>query len=322
MEQLRTEEIEKDIIVLKAIYGKQQGPLGLCPVREGSTGGMKGVPPYTEEEKRKLARVVTPETNRQITDGMIINRKDNPIDRIDWEWIKWNKEIAPDFESAQSSPQALFYVDDPDAETEKKATALEDKFKAQQLIFGSSAERQRDIARLMGNDLSTYSDQEVKVFLAEKADSKESKDVEKVLKAFQFYNAGNGKEMLFVYRLIDKRILHRDSDGNIRYGERTIGVSDEDAFNNIRKPENVTLMRKLYLDLQSQGAAKGLSNLIGEEEKEKKAKEEAEAQAKAAEAEAKMKAEMEAKIRAEIAAEAKAEKESKAKKADDKKADK
>lgn len=329
MDQLRTEDIDKDVIVLKAIYGKQQGFLDLCPVRDGATGGMKGVPSYTEEEKRKLARVVTPETTRRITDGLPINRKDNAIDRIDWEWLKWNEEIAPDFDSAQSSPRALFYVDDPDAETEKKANALEDKFKAQQLVFGSSAEKQRDIARLMGSDLSTYTDKEVKVFLAEKADSKEPKDVEKILKAFQFYNAGNGKEMLFVYRLIDKRILQRDSDGNIRYGDRTIGVSDEDAFNNIRKPENVTLMRKLYLDLQEKGAAKGLSNLVAEDEAEKKAKEKSDAAAKAAEAEAKIEAEIEARVRAKLkeraeaeakaheapAEQAKAENESKAKKA-------
>jgi hypothetical protein len=232
---------ENDIIILKAVWGKTQGSLLLNPVRDDVTGKFKGVEELNEEELRKSVRPVYPDTQRKITDGLKIDRR-NQVDKIDWEWIKENKEIVGSIEEARSSPQALFYIDQPDKELEKRLAKSDLVFEAETIVRGLSVNEQIEMCRLLGQNVKGYRPIDVRDYLLERSHSAPAK----ILDAKADPNA---KEKLFLFDLVDAGKVKKDQAGMYKFGDIILGLNTRSAIEWLNDKKNRDIVGKLYTAL-------------------------------------------------------------------------
>jgi hypothetical protein len=233
----------KKQFTLKAVYGKQQGTLLLSPVRDRITGRLKGVKELSEEERRKERRPVTAGTQRKISDGLTIDLN-NEIDQVDWDWIKYCDEIVPSFEDAQNNPKALFYIDQPDMELEKRLERNSRRFEAEKYIRESTPEQREEIARYLGQNISYMRPQEILDWLLSRLDTKNGPaDVMKSKTDPKF------KTRLFLYKLMDIGKVKKNVSGMFYYGEIVLGLTADAAVNWLDDPNNRDIVGKLYIEL-------------------------------------------------------------------------
>lgn len=230
-------------IILKARYGKTQGPLILCPVIDPVTGQMRGVKALSDEDKKKELRVVDQSTSRKITDGIEINY-DNVVDRIDWEWIVYNKEISSSRKECWQGETSLFFVEDYAGEQKQKVSDRELKLEAQNLIMNLSDDRRNEVTRLFGVPAHQMEPFEVKEFLYEKAEKFPKLVIDRV-------KDEKAKEKLFVMELTDAGIIKQDAETKVfLYGDLKLGSSFESLISWVRDQENQDLVREMQLLLK------------------------------------------------------------------------
>lgn len=231
-------------LTLKAKYGKQQGPLVLCPVKDPVTGGLLGVKVLSEDEKKKEARVVDGNTSRKITNDITF-RYDNIIDRTDWEWIVHNKEIAASREDALQEEVVLFYVDDYKAELEKSVKKKEIIFQAQSLVHKASRDRRLEVCRLFGMDGSYMEPGEVFEFLYDKATNFPEKTIAK-------FEDDDVKHKILMMDLVNSKVIVKDDETGVYvYGSTKLGSKDETVVQWLKDPQNQDIVREMMIDLAS-----------------------------------------------------------------------
>lgn len=232
-------------ITLKAKYGKQQGPLTVCPVKDPVTGELRGVKPLSEEEKKKEKRPVDGYTTRKIMGDMVISY-DNIVDRTDWDWIVHNKEIAASREDANQDEVVLFYVEDYEGELEKTVKKEELVIDAQIEVKKASNDKKVEVCRLLGVDARYMQPLEVSEFLYSKAKS----HPELLLGKFSDPDA---KAKILVMDLIDRKIIVEDREtGVYLYGTTRLGSKMESVVAWVSDKTNndiVVEMRKELLPL-------------------------------------------------------------------------
>ncbi len=236
---------KEHIITLKAVYGKQQGPLLLSPCKDRITGQLKGVKQLSEEEMRKEARPVTADTQRRVSDGLQLNIK-LAVDKTDWDWMKECGEIADSFEAAQISPKALYYIDRPDKEVEDRLKRKDKRFEAESIIRNASQIQREEICRLLGQNVSYMQSHEVLDTLLSKLDQKGGVD-----SIIGIKNDPKYKTKLFLYRCIDLKKITKRSNGMLVYGEMTIGLTIEAAVQWLDDANNRDIVAKLFADINS-----------------------------------------------------------------------
>lgn len=247
LEQKENDIVTKKKMTLRAVYGKQQGSLFIQPVTDSRTGRLVGVKNLSEEEKRNATRVVEASTTRKIQDGVVVDLS-NEIDSIDWNWIKHSPAIAMSFADAQSSPNALFYVEDLDAETEKKISKKDLVYKAMTHVKESSAHKKLQASRLLGQDATHFSPLQIDDFLTSIA----FENPEKIIKV---YEDKNSKTRLFYYQLLDSKLITKERGGIIKYEEITLGINEEQALEWLKTPENRDIVQQLTQTLNPMGGS-------------------------------------------------------------------
>lgn len=228
------------LITLKAKWGKQQGKLILYPQQDRFTGGIKNVEPFTEEEKRKLKRIVTEQTSRVLEDGMTIDLN-KEVDKVDWLWIKECIEVAPDYNACYNEPRSLFYVENLERDMDNRISKSELRFNAMQYVKDSSEAERSERSRLMGQDVRYFKSKEIYDWLMQQAEA----TPEKVIAA---YKDSNAKTKLFLYRLLDNNVVSKDANGMLKFGSIVIGVNETAAVSWIQDPAN----RDLLVQFQQQ----------------------------------------------------------------------
>lgn len=229
----------KKKVILRSVYGKQQGPLLVCPVTDQITGQLKGVKNLSEEEKRNTVRVVSLDTFRTISDGLVLNL-DNPVDLIDWEWLKETTEIALSFEEAQHSVNCLFYVEDLDLEVEKKVSKRDLVYTAMNYIKEASSYKKSEVCRLLGQDVRYFNQLQIDDYLTSLA-------FETPLRITTVFEDKNSKTKLFFYALLDKKIINRGQGGVYRYEDVTLGLTEEQALYWLKDSINTDIVRQFSL---------------------------------------------------------------------------
>jgi len=229
----------KTKFTLRAIWGKQQGPLVLYPCRDGITGKIKGAKVLSPQEKLTCKRVVDENTNRTIRDGLEIDLQ-NEVDTIDWDWMKECKEIALGLDDAQESVHALFYVEDLDREVVERVTQNDLRFKAQKYVKESPDFRKAEICRLLGRDAKYMRPIDIYDYLMDEA-------IKHPTVIINAYEDKNYKTKLFLYTLIDRKILYKDINGFYKYNDITLGVNEESTIQWMRNDNNKDLMRQFHL---------------------------------------------------------------------------
>ena len=244
LEQIERDPVRKTKITLKAIYGKQQGPLILSPAREELSGRLAGVELLSDEQAKKSVKIINEQTTRKITDGCVFDLN-NDIDKLDWKWIKECGEIASDFDEAQSNPRALFYVEDLEAQTDKKLASRAQKHKAMSYVFESSTIKRQEVCRLLGKDVSYFSQRDIEDYLTELAETKP-------INIIRVFEDKDYKAKLFLYKLIDKKVIKISNGGVYKYNELTIGLNQEAVLYWLSDARNADIVREFHLILNPQ----------------------------------------------------------------------
>jgi hypothetical protein len=228
-------------ITLRAVWGKQQGPLRLCPAKDALTGQLLGVKFLKESEKADSPRVVTAETERILTDDMTLSG-DNPVDLIDWDWIQETREVSPDFATAQSEPGALFYVDQPDKEIDDRITKREVAADAMDIVRKTNSVEREELCRMLGQNVEHWRDKDIKDYLYGIVE-------ENPKKVIDASDDPNRKTKMFLYKLLDKKIITKDADGIYKYGSIIMGLNETSAIVWINDSKNKELVSKFYREL-------------------------------------------------------------------------
>lgn len=230
-------------ITLRARWGKTQGALTLCPSSDPITGQMRGVADLTEEEKKKQIRVVTLETTRKISDGMVI-KYDNIIDRTDWMWMVYCEELAATRKEAWQSEVCLFYVDDYQQEQAQKVALKERILDAQLKVRALSDAEKAKLMRMFGVNPQYIAPSEISNFLYDKAEKFPDMVLERI-------NDENKEEKLFFYDLVDANIIREDHDQKMfMYGDVRMGTTMAGVLDWLKNPDNIDLVREMQLSLK------------------------------------------------------------------------
>ena len=249
-----TIDTQEEIIVLRAVYGKQQGWIKLTPVEDSNTGELLGVDPNTG---------VTSASERKIADGHTFNLK-KPADAIAWKWVKENKEIVNSLIDGLNEPSALYYIDRPDEIVKNRIKANKLKFEASSKVNVGDTETLRGICRLLGQNSEYMKIDDIQDFL----DGKISQvgGAEKVIAAFADPSA---KTKLLFYKLLDTNTIKKETSGIYKYGEIILGVSIDSALIWLKDNRNIDVVGKMYREAHKNDLEPALDTLVQDLEKEK-----------------------------------------------------
>jgi hypothetical protein len=149
-------EGDEGVIIFRG-YRKTQQPVKISPLQDssgktytgqGTTGFYEDM---TEEERKKLAYVVTPRTVIVIREGKSLDTTNSAKDRADWKWVKKHPYIAATREDGHSSRDAVYYVYNEVREAESSLTRSENIDKAiYKLRFECSEAKRVQLASSLG----------------------------------------------------------------------------------------------------------------------------------------------------------------------------
>lgn len=241
-----TSEIELDRpITLVAKHGKQQGYFAASPVKDSTTMKLLGVEDLSEDEKRKDKRPIGEDTQRKITHGITFD-PNSIVDQTDWKWIRHNKEIAPDFDSAHSDDRVLYYIEESvDKEVATRNKSRDVKFEAETLIRNMTENERKEVMKYLGQNASDMKDNDVKDWMLSRIEIKNGADeIIRAKKDPQF------KTRLFLFQLQDLNKVKRNSSGIYSYGEIVLGTNMISAIEWLDNDKNRDIVGKLLSDVK------------------------------------------------------------------------
>lgn len=238
IDQLANGTSSNKVIEIKSIY--KSGKHTVQPAFDPKTGWYAGVERLSDEQKKTRQYYVnvglTKEEARHNTkivlksgDSFDLN---NPIDAINWEWLKHLPCIAMSYEEAQQG-KALFYVHIEGREAELANTRTEGWLEAMNLVNDDPSTNYVNRALLLGFDMEGEETASIKEFLF--ATAKESPK-----KIFRIYR----DKSMQIYLLFAKakkagHIVKDEVNGVFRYGSNILGVSEEASIAFLQQEEGI-----------------------------------------------------------------------------------
>lgn len=239
IEQLENGTIADQVIEIKAIY-KTAGKHTVQPAFNPATNWWAGVDRLTDRDKEGLPYYVTVgktgaeshlNTKIALKDGFIIDLND-PVDAINWKWLKHCPEIAMSYAQAQSS-KALFYVHIEGREAELTNSKTEKMFEAMRLVMEDPTTNYENRALLLNMDMEGEKPAVIKEFLLEKA----KKDPESILRVYR--SKSMKINLLYLKAKKANKIIVDSRDNVVRYGQTILGVSDDSAIAYLLNNEDI-----------------------------------------------------------------------------------
>jgi len=214
-------EDRKVVLVCKdsAFVSKRMRHIIQPPVDKRTGKVYTGQPVFSEEEKRFVVHVVTPETTR-VLQGRVVFDLSNPVDAIDWQWVQKHPYVNPESETA------LWRIEDAEKDSKEKVSKEKELIKLKNKIFEYPLSTKRKLVRIFGGN-SDANEYELESFLLDVID----KNV-KTANGKTFAQVSNNSELLdkmyFAYLLIDKAEISINLS-NYYYKEKMI-ATDLDGY--------------------------------------------------------------------------------------------
>lgn len=187
-------------------------------------------------------RFVDANTSRKISDGHVFDLN-NPVDEIDWEWVKHNKEIGEDIHAAESDNHILYYIEKLDAEIDKRLAKVKVLRQAYGIIENASDQERKDLCKYLGQDVSVFRPKDIEDYLMTKAE----KTPALILKAKA---DPNYKTRVFLYKLVEAKKIKIDKSGIYKYGEIILGLNLDAAIYWLNDTKNRVLVGKLFSEIE------------------------------------------------------------------------
>lgn len=240
--QFIAENDGKSTITLKAVYGKQQGPMDIQPIYNNVLQRFEGVDELTEDEKKQAVRVINDDTYRRITDGTIIDLN-RDVDVVDWAWIKLCNQIEKSEEDAQSSRVAMFYIYSEEVLVKAKIKKTDLIFDALSMIKKATETERAQRCRLLMGTTSHFTPLDIEDYLKDKAMTEPQSIV-------NVFSDENFKQKLFLLDLIDARIIKIDPKDKVyRFNDRPIGASEKSVIEFLGEPNNQDMVAQFKIEL-------------------------------------------------------------------------
>jgi hypothetical protein len=242
IEQLENGTIADRVIEIKAVYKTTKQTVQ--PAFDPKTKWWAGVERLSEEQKKERDYyVVVGETtsdrvhlNTKITlkDGLIFDLN-NPVDRVNWDWVKACPQVAMSFAEAQSS-KALFYVHIEGRESEMRTRTVEKRHEAVKLVLEDPTTNYVNRALLLNMDMEGEQPSVIKDFLLETAE----KTPEKI---FRIYRDKAMKIHLLYLKGKKMGLVKTDPRDNVvTYGTTILGISDDSAIAYLQSNEDILML--------------------------------------------------------------------------------
>ena len=238
IDQLQNGTNSNKIIEIRSIY--KDGKHTVQPAFDPKTGWYAGVERLSDEDKKKRKYYVTvgeikenARNNTKITleNGFIFDLND-PVDAVNWEWVKHLPCLAMSFAEAQSG-KALFYVHIEGREAEETNKRTELKFEAMRLVMEDPSTNYENRALLLGLDMEGEEPSVIKEFLLDVA----NKTPEKIHRIYR-------DKTMKIYLLFAKArkanfITFDEANGVFRYGSTILGVTDDSSIAYLQQNEDI-----------------------------------------------------------------------------------
>lgn len=255
-------ENTQDLIVFRAFDTKKQQPATLRPLQDksgrlytgqGSTGYYELL---TEAEKKALPFVVDPFTKVIITDGFVMDPKNNPVDAINWKWVQKHPYVVLNKEKKSSSRDAVFYVQNLKKEAEQRVTSTKLRDKARYLVqFDLSVEKLRYTAKVLGHaNPESFGEDEIRDYLLQFCETAP----EAVISASSMEDSAKSEAIILFNDLKKWRLISKHR-GGWRFGGEDgpfVGVNDEKVIEFLQNPEkqDTVAAMKAELDVRQKSA--------------------------------------------------------------------
>ena len=239
---------EDKIIIIKSIFSKE-AKLKLQPTKNQRNGRYLGIETNLSEME-KMKRGYTPEVSSSITlkDGYSFNL-DDPQDAADWEWVQHSIHVAEDFEAAQRSERAWYYIFRPGVESKKKLNDMSVELGIMNKIMEDTETNLYNRVRLMGIDMSDQPLSDVKEYLMSAA-----KDRSRRAAIIDLYENANVSLKLMLYHGMDKEVIVFDGFA-YRYGTILLGTTEPLALDYLGNSLNVAIVKEMENAIYPKAAA-------------------------------------------------------------------
>lgn len=269
--------MDKNIIVLRSVYGKVGQIYYIQPVKDPKTGRYPDCvrrinsmgDMIMSDDDRNSGKVLVPENKvYEVQDGLQLNLED-PYDNAEWECIKYAPIIAPsrdardskgnlliDGEIAEGKTHARYgvaelYVEAPGVEVAKKVNTLKLRHDAEEYIFDDAkgAEGRVFIARLLGKNMKNAPDSEVTEYLLGIA----AKDPKKII---DVYSGSDTGLRLLIIEAREKNVIVVKNKVFTYADEIILGVSEDSVLAFLKDPKNKKVLELIKRDTYPEMEAK------------------------------------------------------------------
>lgn len=232
---------EKIVLVCKDAKMRIKGIRCMIqPPVERSTGKLfTGQPIFTEEEKRYVPHIVTKDTTR-ILQGKIVLDLSNPIDAIDWVWMREHPYINAKF------GKNLWEVEDTEKQVKEKLSKEKKAIKLKSALLELALSEKRKIVRVFAGN-SEDTENAIDTFLLDLVDKNvkmaTGRDVSQIYEDKEYLN-----NCYFAYLLIDKGEVSINLS-NYLFRDKVIATDFEGYLmwlNEASNKEVVSVLRSKY----------------------------------------------------------------------------
>lgn len=229
------------VLEIRSVF--KDGKLTVQPAWDSRTGWWAGVERLSDEQKKNKTYFVTVGERKEdahlntkivLKHGHIFDLN-NEVDRINWEWVKYNPFMAMSFDEAQRS-KALFYVHIEGREAAASLSRREQRFEAEKLVMEDSSVNLVNRALLLGLDMSGENPATIKDFLMETAEQNPGK-------ILHIYRDKSMKINLLYALAKQKGLISEDlHEGIVKYGVTILGNSPESAVAFLQSNEDLLML--------------------------------------------------------------------------------
>jgi hypothetical protein len=232
-------------ITLVAYRPKTQLPVTArpCPDHTGMVWTGQGEHGYydllTEDEKKKLGYVVTPNTAIILEDGKVFDLR-LPKDAANWKWLQKHPYISMDRAVGENDRDKCFHVANPLKEAEQRNDSMEKVDEARYKIRLLSESERNRVARILGlGNPEAHAPQQVLDWLLGKATDRLL--VKAVLDAMNPENKGKSNAQIFFNDAVKWGVFERMKDGAYYFGGETgfsVGLNDAQVIDYLLNKDN------------------------------------------------------------------------------------
>lgn len=247
-------------VVLKS-YNNRQQTAKISPAEEKETGrvftgqGTDGfLDSISEEDKKKLSFVITEFTVVHLTNGKTL-KPTSIADRENWRWMQLNPYISLNKDD-RSSRSAIFYVEDREAEAQKRVSSSKNRDKARYLVqFQMSHDEQVKVARVIGHPSpEAFSHLELTDYLLLQCEAIAAA----VLEAADPKNAEDSAVKSTFYELERWRVIEKHRGGVYKFGGSEgvfLGHNELKVMEYLKNPKNTETVAAIQAMLEEKKRA-------------------------------------------------------------------